>query len=325
MHKLIENFTTQIREAMEIGRKADLTPQHHDIRNVVVAGLGGSGIGGNLVNELVGSKMKIPMTICKDYLLPEFVNEHTLLICCSYSGNTEETLHALEQGINRMSKIVCITSGGSMERIARKAAIDCIIIPGGMPPRACLAYSFIQQLYVLFHYRLIDLGFEVGLDGAARLIDREEKKIQKLAMKVAKKMKKKIPVIYAAADNEAVAIRFRQQINENSKMLCWHHVIPEMNHNELVGWREKGKYAVIVLRSDMDYERIQQRMKIAKDIISQYTNTYIEINSKGDNEIEYSLYLIHLTDWISVYLADLREIDPVEVKVIERLKSELAG
>lgn len=325
MHKLIENFTTQIKEAMEIGRKAELTPQHHDIRNVVVAGLGGSGIGGNLVNELVGTKMKVPMIICKDYHLPEFVNEHTLLICCSYSGNTEETLHALEDGIKRMSKIICITSGGSMEKIARKAALDCIIIPGGMPPRACLAYSFIQQLYVLFHYRLIDLGFEVGLDGAVRLLDREEKKIQKLAMKYAKKMKKKIPIIYAAANMEAVAIRFRQQINENSKMLCWHHVIPEMNHNELVGWRDKGKYAVIVLRNETDYERIQLRMKIAKDIISQYTNTYIEIKSKGDNEIERSLYLIHLTDWISVFLADLREIDPVEVKVIDRLKAELAG
>src|SRR5687768_17000805 len=210
MDKLISSFTAQLTEAMKIGRAAELTPQHHDIRNVVVAGLGGSGIGGNLVEELTRGKLKVPMTICKDYHLPEFVNEHTLLIVSSYSGNTEETLHGLQTGMNRMAKIVCITSGGSLERLARKAGLDVILIPSGMPPRACLAYSFVQQLYVLYHYRYVDLGFEVGLAGAVTLLDREEKKIQKLAQRVAKKLNKKIPVIYANANQEAIAIRWRQ-------------------------------------------------------------------------------------------------------------------
>lgn len=323
MDKLIANFTSQINDAIAIGRKADLTPQHYDIRNVVVAGMGGSAIGGNLVSELVHDKMKVPITICKDYHLPEFVNEHTLLICCSYSGNTEETLHALEAGINRMAKIVCITTGGSMNLIANKAGLDCIMIPGGMPPRSCMAYSFIQQLYVLFHYRLVDLGFEIGLQGAVKLLNKEEKRIQKLAQKIAKKINKKIPVIYSAANMEAVSVRFRQQLNENSKVLCWHHVIPEMNHNELVGWTEKGKYAVLVLRNETDYERIQLRMKIAKDIIEPNAKSYIEIYSKGNNEIERSLYLIHLTDWVSYYLAELRKVDATEVQVIEKLKNSL--
>jgi len=323
MDKLIANFTSQINDAIAIGRKADLTPQHYDIRNVVVAGMGGSAIGGNLVSELVHDKMKVPITICKDYHLPEFVNEHTLLICCSYSGNTEETLHALEAGINRMAKIVCITTGGSMKLIANKAGLDCIMIPGGMPPRSCMAYSFIQQLYVLFHYRLVDLGFEIGLQGAVKLLNKEEKRIQKLAQKIAKKINKKIPVIYSAANMEAVSVRFRQQLNENSKVLCWHHVIPEMNHNELVGWTEKGKYAVLVLRNETDYERIQLRMKIAKDIIEPNAKSYIEIYSKGNNEIERSLYLIHLTDWVSYYLAELRKVDATEVQVIEKLKNSL--
>ncbi|HZG00131.1 MAG TPA: bifunctional phosphoglucose/phosphomannose isomerase [Chitinophagales bacterium] len=325
MDKLISSFTSQLAEAMKIGRAAELTPQHHDIRNVVVAGLGGSGIGGNLVEELTRGKMKVPMTICKDYHLPEFVNEHTLLIVSSYSGNTEETLHALQEGMNRMAKIVCITSGGSLERIARKAGLDVILIPGGMPPRAMLAYSFVQQLYVLFHYRYIDLGFEVGIDGAITLIDREVKKIQKQAKSIAKKLNKKIPVIYANASQEAVAIRWRQQLNENSKTLAWHHVIPEMNHNELVGWRTKGKWGVVMLRNETDYERNVARFNIAKGIIQPYTKTIIEVMSKGDNEIERSLYLIHLGDWVSVYLAELRQVDPVEVKVIDHLKAELAN
>ncbi len=324
MDKLIESFSKQLSEAIEIGRKAILTPQHYEIKNVVVAGLGGSGIGGNIVSELVADKMKVPMVICKNYFLPEFVNEHTLLIISSYSGNTEETIHALEAGINRMSKIICITSGGSVQKIAEKAGLDCILIPGGMPPRACLAYSFVQQLYVLFHYRLIDLGFEEGIKDSIKLLDKQEKRIQKEAMRVAKKLNKKTPVIYTCAGMEGVAVRFRQQLNENSKVLAWHHVIPEMNHNELVGWRSKGKYAVVFLRNETDYERNQSRIEIAKKVIEEYAKTIIEINSKGDSMIECMLYLIHLTDWVSFYLAEMRNVDATEVKVIDHLKAELA-
>lgn len=264
MEKLIAGFTEQLKEAIEIGRSAELTPQHHDIRNVVIAGLGGSGIGGSIVSELVHDKMKVPIVLCKAYHLPEFVNEHTLLITCSYSGNTEETIHALEDGMNRMAKIVCITSGGSMKKIADKAAIDSIIIPGGMPPRACLGYSMLQILYILFHYRLIDLGFEEGVKSAIKLLDKNEKKIRKEAVRVAKKLNKKTPVIYGCAGYEGAAVRFRQQLNENAKVLCWHHVIPEMNHNELVGWTQKGKYAVVFLRNENDYERNQMRIDINK-------------------------------------------------------------
>src|SRR4029079_15899629 len=194
-----------------------LTPRHKDIRNVVVAGMGGSGIGGNLVSELVAEKMKLPFAICKDYFLPEWVDEHTLLIASSYSGNTEETLHALEEAMRRNCKIVCVSSGGSMISLAKKAGLDHVIIPGGKPPRGCLAYSFIQQLFILSFYNLIDEGFVVGIEQATALLDKEEKRILKLSKSLAKKLNKKIPVIYSAANYEAVAIRWRQQVNENSK------------------------------------------------------------------------------------------------------------
>ncbi|GDX52085.1 bifunctional phosphoglucose/phosphomannose isomerase [Bacteroidota bacterium] len=323
MEKLIADFSQQLKEAIEIGRKAELTPQHYDIRNVVIAGLGGSGIGGTIVNELVFGKIKVPITVVKNYQLPEFVNEHTLVITCSYSGNTEETIHALEDGMNRMAKIVCITSGGSMERLAKKAGLDCILIPSGMPPRSCIGYSLIQLLYVLFHYRMIDLGFEEGVKAAIKLLDKNENRIQKEAKKIAKKLNKKFPIIYACAGFEGVAIRFRQQLNENAKVLVSHNVIPEMNHNELVGWTEKGKYAVVILRNELDYERNQMRVVINKEVIGKYAKSIIEINSKGDSLIENTIYLIHLTDWVSVYLAELRKVDAVEVKVIDFLKGEL--
>jgi glucose/mannose-6-phosphate isomerase len=230
MDNLIANFTKQMAQALEIGKMMKLSPRHREIKNVVVAGLGGSGIGGNLVAELISKKMKLPFIVCKDYFLPHFVDDHTLLIASSYSGNTEETLHAMEDGIKRNSKIVCVSSGGSMVALARKAGLDYVTIPGGMPPRACLAYSFIQQLFILSYYNLIDEGFVVGIEEAIGHLDTEEKRIVKQAQSIARKINKKMIVIYSAANMESVAIRWRQQLNENSKMLCWHHVIPEMNH-----------------------------------------------------------------------------------------------
>ena len=325
MNDLIARFSDQLTEAVEIGRKADLTPQHYDIRNVCIVGMGGSGIGGNLVQSLVNEKIKVPVTVVKDYFLPAHVNLHTLLICCSYSGNTEETLHAFEEGLRRDVKIVCITSGGSLKALAEKAGVDCITIPSGMPPRACLGYAFVQQLYILFHYRLIDLGFEVGLQNSVKMLNKQEDRIQKLAKKMAKKMNKKTPIIYTTTQLEAVAVRFRQQLNENAKVLTWHHVVPEMNHNELVGWRSKGKYAVVYLRTDEDFARNNTRWEINKKIIGDYCKTILEVEAKGNSFIEKVLYLVHLCDWISFELAVLREVDPVEVKVIDFLKAELTN
>ncbi|MCY7409839.1 MAG: bifunctional phosphoglucose/phosphomannose isomerase [Chitinophagales bacterium] len=325
MDQMISEFTKQMAEAIEIGKGIKLTPRHKELRNVVVAGMGGSGIGGNLVAELVAEKMKLPFFVSKDYFLPEWVDEHTLLIASSYSGNTEETLHALEEGIRRSCKIVCISSGGSMINIAKKAGLDFILIPGGKSPRACLGYSFIQQLFVLSFYNLIDDGFIVGIKEANRMLDKEEKKIIKAAKSLAKKINKKMPVIYSAANFEAIGMRWKQQINENSKMLCWHNSIPEMNHNELVGWRTPGKYAVILLRNDTDYARTQQRMNIVKNIVTQYTKNIFEVWSKGESYLIKSLYLIHFGDWVSFYLAELRKVDAVEVNVIDFLKAELAN
>jgi glucose/mannose-6-phosphate isomerase len=325
MDQLIASFTKQMAEAIEIGRDMKLTPAHKGIRHVVVAGMGGSGIGANLVGELVAEKMKLPFFVCKDYFLPEWVNEHTLLIISSYSGNTEETVHALEEGIRRSSKIVCVSSGGSIISLAQKAGLDFVLIPGGKPPRTALAYSFIQQLFILANYNLIDNGFIVGIQEASRMLDKEEKRIMKQAKSLARKLNKRLPVIYSAANFEAIALRWRQQLNENSKVLGWHSPIPEMNHNELVGWRTSGKYAVIFLRNDSDYSRTQQRMSIAKNIISQYTRHIYEVWSKGESFLEKSLYLIHLGDWVSYYLAGFRKVDAVEVNVIDFLKAELAN
>ncbi len=324
MKKLIEDFPLQLKEAIVIGRSAQLNKYSNEIKNVVVSGLGGSGIGANLTAEIAAGKLKVPFIINKDYHLPAFVNENTLFMASSYSGNTEETISALNLALRKKANIVVVTSGGRALETAKKKNLNHIIIPEGYPPRACLGYSFVQQLYVLKHAGLIDKSFESQLQKAIDLLEKEQENIKKEAKSVAKKLFNKIPIIYATSDNESIAVRFRQQINENSKMLCWHHVVPEMNHNELVGWRKKSSdWAVVYLRNESDFERNQKRIEINKSVIKKYASIIVEIWSKGASKSERSLYLIHLTDWISFYLSEMNKVDVTEVKVIDHLKKAL--
>ncbi|CAN5446152.1 bifunctional phosphoglucose/phosphomannose isomerase [soil metagenome] len=326
MDKLVAGFADQLREAIEIGRAVHLRPAVTEIRNIVVTGLGGSGIGGNLVSELANKELRVPFVVNKDYSLPHYVNENTLVICCSYSGNTEETLAAFSDALKANAHIICITSGGKLVELAKQYNLDHILIPGGNPPRACLGYSSVQLLFVLKQMGLISGKFEDDLDATIALLEREQDYIRSLAKEIAARLFNRIPVLYAVAEMESVAVRIRQQINENAKMLCWHHVVPEMNHNELVGWRNKiGNWAPIFLRSREDYERNQQRIEINKSIIAEHADHVLEIYAKGESHTERAYYLIHLGDWVSVYLAELNGVDAVEVKVIDFLKNELAN
>lgn len=325
MKQLVTDFPIQLQESLIIGQNYRFTSAKKTFANVVLTGLGGSGIGGSIIQNYVFDKMKVPFVVNKDYFMPSFISSDSLVIVSSYSGNTEETIAAMQQAIKAKATIVCITSGGKVAETAKKKNLDCILVPAGMPPRACVGYSMVQVLYTLQHFGLVKENFEKDIKVSIKLLKDEVKDIQKQAKAIAKKLIGKTPIIYAAADYEGVAIRFRQQINENGKMLCWHHVIPEMNHNELVGWRDKdNSRAVVVLRTENDYERVQLRMEINKKVIKKYTNSITEIYAKGKSYWEKVFYFIHLTDWVSVYLADLHEQDATEVKVIDFLKAELA-
>ncbi|HRH56691.1 MAG TPA: bifunctional phosphoglucose/phosphomannose isomerase, partial [Chitinophagales bacterium] len=315
----------QLKRAIEIGEGAKIGKNKFPIRNVLISGLGGSGIGGTILSNVLRDDIAVPIIVNKEYQIPAFVNENSLVIISSYSGNTEETLSALMQAFKKSAQIVCITSGGLVQEYAETNDIDYVLIDGGAPPRSAFGQSFVQLLYIMFHLGLLEDGFKQYLQDSITLLDNEEEEIKKQAKEIAQKLTGKIPVIYSDAKFEGVSIRFRQQINENSKMLCWHHVVPEMNHNELVGWREKNeKIAVVFLRNNKDFERNQERMEFTKEVVSQYTNEVVEIYSKGDYDLVRSMYLIHLTDWVSYYLAEIKGVDAVEVDVISKLKNKLA-
>ena len=325
MNDYINDFTNHLTEAMEIGDTSNLKNSEKKFNNILICGLGGSGIGGTIINDIVSPKANIPILSTKDYSIPNFVDENTLVIASSYSGNTEETIYALEKCQSRNTEICIITSGGKLKTIAEENNYNHIIIPEGHPPRAMFGYAFTELFYVLNHYRIIDDSFKSDFSKSILLLDSEKEDIQNKAMELAKKMYKQTPVIYVAQGFEGVAVRFRQQINENSKMLCWHHVVPEMNHNELLGWRTNiNDLAVVYFRNKSDFDRNQIRMDINRKVISKFTNNITEVWSKGDSQIENTLYHINLGDWVSWYLSEMNNVDAIEIDVINFLKGELA-
>jgi glucose/mannose-6-phosphate isomerase len=326
MIELVERFPAQLAESLEIGRKATIRQHTSPIRNVYVSGLGGSGIGANFVAEFTRDSLKVPFQVGKGYTIPASINKFTLVIVSSYSGNTEETLASFEALLKTGAKIVCIASGGKVIAKAKELDLDFIQVPANWPsPRACLGFSLVQQLFVLNYLKLISGQVIKQIEGSIQLLEKEKESIKKQAQLLAGQLLGKIPVIYTTDRMESVAVRFRQQVNENAKCLAWHHVVPEMNHNELVGWREKNnQLAVVYFRNEDDFQRNAVRIDINKSIISEYTSTVIELWSKGKNLVEKSMYFVFLGDYITCYLCDLRGFDSIEVKVIDYLKNELA-
>lgn len=325
MKTLVANFSKQLSEAISIGENAKLNKPQHQIQNVLICGLGGSGIGGSIVSELVVGQANVPINVTKGYFIPSYVNENTLVIVSSYSGNTEETLNCLELAAKKNAKIVSITSGGKLLDLSKERNYDYILVPGGMPPRACLGYSLTQLFFILGAFDVINHNFKDELKKATQLIEGEESNIIAEATSISQKLVNKTPIIYATTYYEGVAIRFRQQLNENSKVLCWHQIIPEMNHNELVGWTEKNdNLSVLIFVDTQEYVRNVARIEINKEIITKYTANITEIFSKGNSAIEKAIYFIHLGDWISVILGELRGADLMEINVINHLKSSLS-
>lgn len=325
MNQLIASLPDQIREAIKIGENTPFTPTSKKITAVLVCGLGGSGIGGKIVGFLLKEELPVPFLCINDYDIPNWVNENTLVIASSYSGNTEETLWALDAATARNSEIAVITSGGSVLEKAKAHNWNSFVVPGGEQPRAMLAFSVIQQLYILWRYGLINDSQIKNLKTIPDFIEQEEQAVRDEAVVIATAFAGKRPIIYAGNDFEGVAVRWRQQINENGKELCWHHVFPEMTHNELVGWTGGSPNEVpIFLSSDYNHPRTNYRWKITKDVIANYTPTILETNAKGESKLAHNFYLIHLGDWVSYFISQIKNIDPNEVDIITHLKSEMA-
>lgn len=325
MEELINNFNDQLEESFRISSHYTFKHRAKQIKNVVFIGMGGSGIGSKLVAQWIEKEIKIPITFVQNYEIPSWINQESLVIASSYSGNTEETITSVKLCHDQGAHIVSICSGGELADFCTLHNLDCILVPPGLPPRAALAYSLVQQLSILIWHELIsDVTFS-QLATCPKFLSQHRTEIKQLAKNIVPIINNTNLVIYAEANYESVAIRAKQQLNENSKFLCRHNSIPEMNRNELLGWGcGNSQHAALLLYTDGMHPQNAKRFELTREIISKKTEKVLSIFSMGTNQIEQSMYLIHLLDWVSLYLGYERGEDVVEIENINYLKEELA-
>lgn len=331
MESFVATFSQQLRHATEIGAAADLRAladfkPHH----VAVAGVGGSGIGADIVRGILFDRLRVPLFVVRTYQVPAFVGPDTLFIASSFSGGTEETLAAVDDAQRQGARIVAITSGGALRERAEANGWPMVLIPGesGLP-RANVGYSLVQLLFVLRATGLLDDSFRPELAEAADLLDARAEAIQREASTLAHALTGHLPIIYADARLEAVALRFRQQLNENANQLALVNIFSEMNHNEIVGWENPtsviSKAAVIMLRTPLDHPRVALRMELCAPVFAAQASSVQFVDALGTSALAQALYLINLLDWASVFTARLNGADPLTVPAIDELKSRLAA
>ena len=335
MHKCIMDFPSQAEEAYSIGKSAAVPIRSATLTSVLITGLGGSAIGGDLLRAYMADEIRVPITVNRHYTLPEFVGKKTLVIVSSYSGNTEETISAQKEATRRKAKVLCISTGGAVTEFARKHKQPCIKIPGGLQPRAALGYSFFPLLVALSKVGFIRAKDKDIKETLAMLRRRaadlgNPESDSNPALELAKRIQGRLPIIYSSSHQlDAVNLRWRGQIEENAKQLAYGNLFPEMNHNELVGWNMLrdllSKTFVVFLRDKGEHRRVSVREEITKRIVSEYASGITEVHSDGKSLLTRMFSLIQFGDWVSFYLAILNNQDPTPVKAIDYLKTQLAG
>jgi glucose/mannose-6-phosphate isomerase len=333
MVERIKELPMQCKQAWKATMDFDLPPHYANIDKVVVLGMGGSAIGGDLARSLVQDESKVPIIVHRDYGLPAFADVRTLLIASSYSGNTEETLSAFEAALVTGYKKLAITTGGKLGQIAKENNIPVFKIEYQAQPRAALGFSFITILGVMQKLNFIsDKTDEVAeivqlLEHLSTRLDEKSPLKRNPAKKLAQRLYGYLPVIYGAGVMTEVAHRWKTQINENGKSWAFYEVFPELNHNATVGYalpkEIASKIRVIMLRSPGFNERIKLRYEITGELLKQAGVAYESVDSEGISFLAQMMSLIMMGDFVSYYLAILNKEDPTPVKVIDYLKDKL--
>ncbi len=332
-----ENQFDVLRKSFEqieyvINLKFDLSNINRDkINSIVVAGLGGSAIGGELISNIFRDDIKLPYTVSRNYNLPKFVNENTLVILSSYSGNTEETLSAAEQALKIGAQIVCVTTGGELEKFASENGLPIAKLKTGFQPRFALYLNMFTVAKILDELNLLDCDEEYLNSVKELLLQKGEEYSSEgnNAYIIAESLIGFVPVIYSCDSiTNAVGVRLKGEFNENSKVHAFHNCFPELNHNEIIGWETQQenqfRTKVIFIEDDSYHPQIKRRFEITKELILKSGTEIIALkSSKNDFKLRLP-EIIFLGDWISYYLAVLRGKDPSEIDFIHHLKSELA-
>ncbi len=325
MKNLIEAFPQNITDASAIASGKTYQQPTNEVKNILICGLGGSGIGAKIVANWIQDEIKVPVLISNEYSLPAFVDKNTLVIGSSYSGNTEETMMSVKEAHHVGCHIIGVCSGGELAAFCEQNNYDYVLVPGGNPPRSALAFSVVQLLDILSKLGLIARTSLDNMVNSVNLLNSEKETIHNVAKDLADFLYGKVGIFYSETKYEGVIVRARQQVNENSKYLGWQHTIPEMNHNELVGWTGgDARFAPVFFCTGDLHPRNQKRLEITMAHIESKCGKIFKLEAKGSNFVERSIYLINLVDWASYYLCNLNGADIIDIQIIDYLKGEMA-
>ena len=327
----VAGMPEHLRDALWKVETANLQPWDSP-GGLVVAGMGGSAVGGALARAMLGDHASRPILASRAYGLPAWTTPDTTVLCASYSGNTEETLACYEAAGALGATRVAVTSGGRLAEMARADGVPVIPVAGGFQPRAAVAYLTVAALEVA---RLCGAGPRMGaeIDVAANHLDRlvdewgAEGAEDSEARVLARALHDTVPVIAGAGLTSPIAYRWKTQFNENAKIPAFTHELPELDHNELVGWQQApslGRFAAVFLDDSDTHPRIKERIALTCEHMGDRAAGTHVVQSRGDTTVQRVLSLVLLGDLVSVYVAVLRGTDPTPVDVLETLKERLA-
>lgn len=321
------------RDAIERAKQVNV-PEKADPKNIVVVGMGGSAIGGEILKDWLREKLPIQIEVNRDYTLPAYVNNETLVFVNSYSGNTEETLTAFLEAIQRKCVVLAVTSGGQLGELCKNLKIPHVIIPSGLQPRVAVPYLFfplpilMEKLGILSEIEGELEETIVLLEKLVKVNDPKVPTTKNRAKKLAKKILGTMPVIYGFRQYNSVAHRLKSQFNENSKLPSKSDVFPELNHNETVGYEAPESLikiqSIILIRDPQEPPELQNRIITTKDLVFIKAGKILEINALGKGKLAKMFSVICIGDFTSVYLAILQNKDPTPVNIIDKVKNELA-
>jgi len=338
MLDILLGLPKQCREAIDIARrfKAPAGYKVASFDKIIFTGLGGSAIGGDIIKTYLSARIDKPITVNRNYDVPAFVDNKTLAFVSSYSGDTEETISAYNQIKKKRAKIIVITAGGKLKKLAENDKIPHILIPSGIPPRTAVGYMSIIPLVALSKMKFIK-SEAAALEESINVLENLRDDIlnpslpapSNVAKAIARKLYNRFVIVYGAENFlSAVATRWRQELEENAKILCLAGVFPEMNHNEITGWEDvrhiSKDFSVIFLRDKDEHPRVSRRIEISSGLIGRRAENIIEVASRGRSLLARTFSLIYIGTFVSFYLAILNSVDPTPVNNVTYLKKQLA-
>jgi glucose/mannose-6-phosphate isomerase len=322
----------QVRASAAAAASVDGLPSADGITSVVVAGMGGSGIGGDLTAAVCGPVLDVPVVVPKGYEIPHFVGPDTLIFCVSSSGNTEETIEVAKDAVARGARLVVITSGGELGRLASEWGAPVIPIDPTIPmPRAGIGAVSVPPLVVLERLGLIE-GVIAGIADAADHLDARAEKLSldgSEAAVLARRIGRTMPIIYGGGlVGEVAALRWKGQFNENAKVAAFANRIPELTHNEICGWGQHGDvtrqvFSLVLLRHAAEHPQTRRRFALVAEICDEIVAEVYQVEAQGTGTLSQMLDLVMLGDFVTLELAVQAGLDPGPVPILDYIKQSL--